>query len=428
MQDRAYVLSENEEKGVRENLLRDISSSYIWLNIYNNSYVLNSLSNSIQNSAGLSSLGLSELAAIHFLIKCNEYRICDIIEDLLSGIAFSIQRLQTENRAVIRGNIDWGLTIQKRIASGFNDRTLFITKNNARDYDTLPNQLLRFLIQKIITLSNTVTSFHDASKVYDQAWINQVTEQARKAKRIATHSKFLTVNTPAQISFQHIESAASSRIKNYRIAAMCAKVYYDVFISRTVMAMKELIMQRVLVPVDTSVVYEFAVLFKTLSYFDSQMKNNDTRKYVLLRASEQTVFEYHLAGNVFKIYYQSLPKNVTSKAYSSCLKAHGYIGSSLRPDIIITCENSTGLETRIIEVKYSLRRAYAYEGMKDVLAYLYDFEDVDHVEDGCILLATYLNTPIERMFQSKVWIAGYDQLEDSISQFIEKMLASILRA
>lgn len=66
--------------------------------------------------------------------------------------------------------------------------------------------------------------------------------------------------------------------------------------------------------------------------------------------------------------------------------------------------------------------------MKDVLAYLYDFEDVDHVEDGCILLATYLNTPIERMFQSKVWIAGYDQLEDSISQFIEKMLASILRA
>jgi hypothetical protein len=180
-------------------------------------------------------------------------------------------------------------------------------------------------------------------------------------------------------------------------------------------------MKRVLVPVDTSTIYEFAVLFKTLGCFEKQLEDGDSKKYVVIRASEQTIFEYSIRNTRFSIYYQSVPKQIISKQYSNCLKAHGYIGSSLRPDIFLTSENAVGHYQRIVEVKYSLRGAYTYEGLKDVLAYLYDFPDVDSSDDGNILLATYLNTPVNRKGPNKIWIAGYEQLDENIMAMIEKM-------
>ena len=409
------------EQDARGFLLQEISSSFIWLNIYNNSYVLGALVNSVFDSAGLPQKSLHELSIAHFLIHCIEQNICENIEKILAGFAFNVQRVQEENRSTIHGSINWGMTFQRRIANGYSDRTLFITANNTRDNDTLPNQLIRFLLTKIIVYSNTIIDSNNFKPTYEAAWINRVVKQAKHAKRIASHPKLQTVTLIHQLSYHHIEAALSSRIIHYRSAAKCTKLYYDVFIKKSVESIREMIMSRVIAPVDTSTIYEFAVLFKTMSYFEKCMIEGDSKKYVVLHSSEQTVFEYKLRGTLYRIYYQAVPREIASRQYSNCLKAHGYVGSSLRPDIFLTSENASGRNQRIIEVKYSLRSAYTYEGLKDVLAYLYDFPDVDNSDDGCILLATYLNPPEERKTPNKVWIAGYEQLDETITALIEKM-------
>lgn len=409
------------ERDPREDLLRDISSSFIWLNIYNNSFILESLASSVFDSAGLPPKSINELSIVHFLIYCIEIGICDKIEELLCGFAFNIQRVQEENRSVVRGSINWGVTIQQRIANGYSDRTLFITMNNTRDNDTLQNQLLRFLLTKIVSFSLTIVDINNGSQSYEDAWINQVIKQAKQANRIISHPKFRSVTPLHQISYRHIEATLNSRIVQYRSAAKCAKLYYDIFVKKSVESVRDLILNRVLAPVETPVVYELAVLFKTLTYFENRMQNGDIKRYVVLRSSEQTVFEYLLNGTLYRIYYQTVQSDLSRKQYSNSLKAHGYVGSSLRPDIVVTCESMSNNRQRIIEVKYSLRPSYTYAGLKDVLAYLYEFPDVDSADDGCVLLAMYLDTPEERTASSKVWIAGYNQLDRNIAAFIEKM-------
>lgn len=408
------------EQDPREYLIRDVSSSYIWLNIYNNSYVLGSLLDAIFSSAGLAPKSLHELSIAHFLIHCIENNACDSIEKLLTGFAFNVQRVQEENYSVVRGNINWGVTLQRRIENGYSDRTLFVTTNNTRDNDTLQNQLIRFMLSKIIAFSNTIIAVNNDSQKFEYTWINQVAKQAKQAKRIISHPKFQSVTPLLQLTYQHIEATLNSRIIHYRSAGRCAKIYYDIFIKKSAESMRDLIMSRVIVPVETPVVYELAVLFKTLTYFENRMLSGDTKKFVLLRASQQTVFEYKLSGTTYRIYYQTVPSELSSKQYSYSLKVHGYLGSSLRPDIILTCETAASRSQRIIEVKYSLRPAYTHDGLKDVLAYLYDFPAIENSDDGCILLVTYLDTPEERIAPSKVWISGYSQLDKNLAAFIEK--------
>jgi hypothetical protein len=409
------------EQNTRELLLHEISSSFIWLNIYNNSYILGSLARSIFDSAGLPQKSLQELSISHFLIYCIEQNICENLEKILAGFNFSVQRVQEENRSTIHGSINWGVTLQRRIATGYIDRTLFITANNTRDNDTLPNQLIRFLLTKIIVYSNIIVGNSSGNLSHEDAWINQVIKQANDAKRIISHPKLQAVTLIHKLTFRHIDAAMSSRIVYYRTAAKCAKLYYDIFIMKSAESIQKLIMSRVLAPVDTPTIYEFAVLFKTLECFENCLKEGDSKKYVAISSSEQTVFEYKLQNTLYRVYYQAVPIEVVSKQYSNCLKSHGFIGSSLRPDIFVTSENLSGRKQRIIEVKYSLRSAYTYEGLKDVLAYLYDFPEVDNSDDGCIILATYLNTPKIRKVPNKVWISGYNQLGETILALIRKM-------
>jgi hypothetical protein len=73
------------EQNTRELLLHEISSSFIWLNIYNNSYILGSLARSIFDSAGLPQKSLQELSISHFLIYCIEQNICENNKVLARG-------------------------------------------------------------------------------------------------------------------------------------------------------------------------------------------------------------------------------------------------------------------------------------------------------------------------------------------------------
>lgn len=412
-----------DETSSREFLLQEIASSYIWLNLYNNSTLLNALIATAFDANYLDYHDLSYLSKVHFLVKCAELNFCRKAARILESFAFELKLEQNIVHSIINGSVNWGATFQQRIASGLTDRTLFVTSNTAKDNDTSVNQLLKFILAQIVQISREILHTTPRETVVKETWYNIVIKQYNEAEKLMHHIKLKNVTLPSRIKYGSILDAANSRNQYYREISSIGKLFYDLFVKRSMRAIKDLVLSQVLAPVDTPTVFEFAVLFKVLNYFESQMKKGDTKHFSVIRTSKQTIFEYSLSGVSYKIFYQSLPDSMISREYSSSLKNQGYAKSSLRPDIIIQCDNTeSGLSyTRIVEIKYSLRPAYTYEGMKDVLAYLYDFPCVDDRDDCCAMLVTYLPRPIdERSGKNKVWICGYSQLYDDIKELINR--------
>jgi len=413
----------DEEDAVRQKLINDISSSYIWLNLYNNSVILNSLCKTLFDVAEIESKELKDLSDAHFLIYCENECFCEIVSKTLNSIMFDVNKEYNADRSIIRGSINWSATFKQRISTGLTDRTLFVTSNTARDMDTHPNQLIKFLLYSIIKKSGQFIRTSSKRTAEEETWFNKIDNLNIKARKLLNHPKLQTVSKIGQINYQLIDTTVKSRNANYRYLSRFGHLYYCLFVKKTPQAIKDLIESQVLVPVGTPAVFEFAVLFKVLNYFESQLQIGDSKKMVLMRSIDRTKFVYEIGTTRFSIYYQAVPNHINSSQYSYTLGEFGYSMSSLRPDIMLVSEKLNGehKRTTIIEVKFSQRVGYTYEGLKDVLAYLYDFKEVDKYEDACAILATYLPSAKDRINPSKIWISGYSQLPDTLIDFIEKM-------
>jgi hypothetical protein len=385
---------------------------------------LKALVGSVFDSAGLPPKSLHDLMLVHFLISCVENNLCETVSKILFGIDINMQRTQEENRSILRGSINWGATIQHRIGMGYPDRTLFVTNNHRRDYDTLSNQTIRFLLTKFVIYSDHFLKNNKTK--HEDAWVNQIARHAIKAIALLGHPKIQSATLIPRLTFSHVEAVSLNRIANYKKIGPCAKLYYNIFCKKSAQAIQELIMSRVLAPIETDAIYEFAVLFKTLECLEGRMKKGDRKSYVVMRAAEKTIFEYTIDNTLYKVHYQNVPEWIESDCYSPSLKAHGCTASSLRPDIFVTSQHTSGRRACIIEVKYSLKSSYVFDGLKDVLAYLYDFGPVDIADDGCILLAMYLPTPGKRGFPGKVWIAGHDQLDSTLSELFDRLGSTVM--
>lgn len=413
----------DEEYAVRQRLIDDISSSHIWLNLYNNSIVLNTLCKTLFDVSGIESRELKDLADAHFLIYCEKEGLCELITNTLNSIMFDMNKEYRTDRSIIRGSINWSATFQQRMSTGLSDRTLFVTSNTSRDIDTPSNQLIKFLLNMIIKKSDNIIKLLLKRTAEEETWYNKIVKIYITAKKLLSHPKLQSISKISKLDYSIIDTASRSRNANYRYLSKFGDNYYRLFIKKSPQAIKSLIESQVLVPAATPAVFEFAVLFKVLDYFENQIQIGDSRKMVIMRANDRTKFVYEIGKTRFSIYYQAVPNHIESHLYSHTLGEFGYTRSMLRPDIMLVSENLNGdlKRSTIIEVKYSQRVGYTYEGLKDVLSYLYDFKEVDKHEEGCAILATYLPAKKCRINPSKVWISGYSQLSDTLIDFIEKM-------
>ena len=67
---------------------------------------------------------------------------------------------------MVKGRIDWGLTIKERYSRGFNDPTLFICKPASKMYDLPENQLLKFILNKIQNFSGNIDFINILKKMF----------------------------------------------------------------------------------------------------------------------------------------------------------------------------------------------------------------------------------------------------------------------
>jgi len=102
------------------------------------------------NLAQLNYHELRLLQRIYFLLSETVQRsVRESTPCLLRRLVQSTDRVTTELKGSVRGNVDWSLTIKRRLSTGFNNRTVFVTRMAVKTYDLPEMQALKYLLTQI---------------------------------------------------------------------------------------------------------------------------------------------------------------------------------------------------------------------------------------------------------------------------------------
>ena len=107
---------------------------------------------------------LRTLKAVHFLLSDEVRDLIEILPYLLRNLSHSTQKEKEEFYGIVRGRVDWNATLKTRYSKGYNDPSIFICSPPSKFYDLEENQLLKFVLKKIISFKNNYLDFVDYKK------------------------------------------------------------------------------------------------------------------------------------------------------------------------------------------------------------------------------------------------------------------------
>lgn len=321
---------------------------------------------------------LETLRTIHFILSPQVLSFLKCLPSLLRNLSHSTYRKNEEMRGRIRGNINWNDTIKNRLSSGYNDKTLFVCSPPNKYYNLEENQLLKFLLNKIIHLKEFNLPFAEPSKYefdfekIDESddWYTKVRERYEVCKKTLKKVYFDDIDNIEKVSHKHLKKTANHKNFLYsKIVFDVYKLYYDLFISYDENVLREFIQQTIIKSRDSNKLYEL--------YVFSELNN------ALPGKSEYMLFYDNNKGNMIKkiwddevwatIYYQTTPEDLDkiSKYKKLC---EGYsIGCKVRsPDVILKFEQDNTY--RLFEVKNTDNKNYVRDSIYKVMGYLNDFE------------------------------------------------------
>ncbi|GGM40522.1 hypothetical protein GCM10011351_28360 [Paraliobacillus quinghaiensis] len=428
------ILNNNDHKVQLEledrSLLIDrIKYSYLSLNLYRHSELLDGLTTTCAFENDLDIENFRGLSLTHFFIKCYQSELHEVLPQLMKNFSRNTNIQQIETRGYIRGAIDWNATYKRRMAVGY-DPALFICKPSNRIYDIPENQLTKYLLHFI---HNNIDKVEKIAPGKIAGWTMMLEKIKQSIKKFLHHPIFAEVTLPDRLGYTLITKSKKSRNPHYRTIGLLTEYLYNLFVLNDKKTLFEVLSQQLLVPIKTDKIFEFVVYFEVIQVLESlKKKYHGKRQISLLRADYKTVFEYFLTDintNV-KIYYQNVPEEYSNSSnYKQILQKYSVpnVKSNI-PDIIIVIEdlNQHLSRTALMEIKYGREQSYLLgNGLRDTLGYLKDFEDILNNKPSA-LLATYTGeiTRPEKSVEQKqnVWITNSNQLNSSLSDFINKLI------
>lgn len=326
---------------------------------------------------GLSSEELIKLKNVHFLLSDQVGNFIDILPNFLRNLAHSTRKETIVTHGDIRGRIDWSLTYKERYGNGFNDKSLFVCRPSSKMYNLPENQLLKFMIFKIIKLCESITALNDISdeiieKRARKYWLDIIYNRYQIAKKIYKSVYIDNIAYKTNIKPRMLNKAVKHRNRNYKVLAECYSLFNNIFNGDDQDIFRNLIENQILEPLNNDKLYEIYVLFELLSALD------DSKLYLgLIKPDKRYVARYELDESSLFIYYQNTPEEFKNcSKYKELFKFYDLGVSSRRPDIIIEIKNGDYDTTfQLIEVKRSKDKGYITESVYKVLGYLNDFEE-----------------------------------------------------
>lgn len=390
------------------------------LNVYNSSVFLDKLITNKNYDVLNFPNTFDELSKIHFFIYIVKNNFLQTLTSISKNMNKNSIQEKIVDKGVIRGKIDWTTTLQERMKVGGIDNSIFVTKPTKNEFNTLPNQVYKFILLKLLII------YEDVEKLLgpDSNFINKQAASflIDRLKIILKYPKLRDINTLKSVDKKMVNYLKKNRKKEYRHLAKIIELYLDIFILKKKETLFEVLKNQLLLPASDDKIYELFVLFKVINAF--QINLFEISKMNLLRRNQNNILSFQKNTDFINVYYQYVPQQLSSSnLYKTILNEYKVANPKTRqPDIIIEFIEDGTTYYKLIEVKCSNSRTYIGEGVHDVLSYYSDFNEHLSNENPAIMLVVWAGITNKTSFPDYLPICLTDNigLNDSLQEFIKK--------
>jgi hypothetical protein len=396
---------------------------------------------------------VEKLLKIHFVLTerrdKNEVGVIDFIDQLserIRRIKTTVKKRTDLFKGEIKGRVCWKDTLNYRYNQNPKDKTLFICDRREKNYEISENLVLKRLLQVIHGIV-----YEDLRVAIEEKyeWVKGWTIEEEKLKEMLNRIFFRNVYlrridlTNIKITDRMISRAKRSRQPLYREAATLLSRYRKLMnYEFDPEEAKKLLENTFIKPEKIEVLFELYWVIKIIK------DNFENPKFRLIVPGENVVAEWESGEYLYKIYHDSCGsfqfKESIRYLDEQLEDKDNYLGRELkvieeleriakkhlqdtlwggRPDIILEKYDAEGKIVSLLigEVKYTDDKAYAIQGLKELLEYIalikesgryrvkYEnlFENLEKIR-GCLFLDTIAEWDIEGEDNIQVVMFGED--------------------
>lgn len=336
--------------------------------------------NTVENLFELSHDDLTTLKAVHFLLSDEVRLLIKVLPQLVRNLSHSTRKETEIMRGNIRGRICWNETFKERMSLGFDDKSLFVCNPPSKYYDLEENQLLKFILNRIIYLKRNYVDFiqpenFDLEKVdKNKDWYTIVNDNFQISSRILKKVYFNDISD-VKIKSKHIRKCLKNRNLFYHYLANVYNLYEELFISQDIDMLRELINKRIIKTADGDKLYEIYVFFNLI-------KSLPIERHKLLFSTNDYSTSCVIDDLKITVHYQKTPDELKEiSEYLKILENYEIKGSTRAPDVILEFNKNDKTFYRLIEVKNSSSTSYVRASLYKVMGYYKDFKRICSVEN-----------------------------------------------
>lgn len=156
----------------------------------------------------------------------------DALARILRQLSSRTKREHVESQGLIRGKVIWPATLKSRYTGDF-DPTRFVCRESRRQFDTMENQLLRYLIEAIRHSISMVPAIIQAGTCYHPTSHTlapiTVAERLQKMQDLLllfrNHGRLREITVPMNITEEHLQRAEQSKMVEYGLVAQLYRRY-----------------------------------------------------------------------------------------------------------------------------------------------------------------------------------------------------------
>lgn len=351
--------------------------NHLWLFVQANATV-HKPQNIVSNILQLDYNEMRLLQRIYFLLsEAVQRSVRESTPRLLRRLSQSTNQLMTESRGSVRGNVDWSLTFKRRLASGYNNPTTFLTRVTVKTYDLPEMQAVKFLLTLVNrlcveVLGNIPGENEPSSYQPDGKWKDNLRSLYRLTVTFLNNSHLRNVSLPLKVTDMMIQRVRCARNAHFKSIYDSLRLHRKLFVQGDHDALRECITQGILKPLSRDTLYEIYVLFMTMTSI-RQMGWSQEGLH-LIGYGKGIIAEYSSKGKTLRIHYQTLPAEFTqSSLYTRLLRKYKIDVSLRRPDLVLELD-SNKRDFTLLEIKRTQDKGYILDSAYKVLGYLKDFE------------------------------------------------------
>lgn len=333
----------------------------------------------VENLFELSHDDLIILKAVHFLLSSKVRNFIKILPQLVRNLSHSTRKESEVMKGNIRGRINWAETFKERMSLGFDDKSLFVCNPPSKYYDLEENQLLKYVLKRIIYLKRNYLEFihpenFDIDRIDENKdWYTIVNDNFEISSKILKKVYFNDISD-VKIKSKHLRKCIKNRNLLYHKVFDVYQLYESLFISNDEDELRQLLNTRIIKTADADKLYEIYVFFNLV-------KSLPVEHYNLLFSNNDYSTSCFIEDIKITVHYQKTPDKLKEiSEYLEILENYEIKGSTRAPDVILEFEKEDKTYYRLIEVKNSSSTSYVRASIYKVMGYYKDFKRISSVE------------------------------------------------